>query len=113
MKNHVKAVLATAGLVAAAGVVGASPASADTCGNTRNVSVTGAQSHYTIWCSGGYANIDGWVKDTKADGKCAVVKIQASGETFYSRACGNGQTEWFVGESATPTNTIKVWTYTE
>ncbi|MYS86875.1 hypothetical protein [Embleya scabrispora] len=43
------------------------------CPETRNVSVNGGEAHWTVWCSGGRVYVDGYVKDTKADGKCAEV----------------------------------------
>ena len=115
MKKRLKVGLATAGLVAAAGVVGASPAAADTCGgNWRHVTVTGAESYYDIWCDrDGYANIEGYVRDTKKDGGCAVVEIRASGETFYFQACGYNDETDFNGRSATRTSTMYVYTYVD
>lgn len=44
-----------------------------TCGEKRQPSVNGGEAGWTIICGGGTVRVDGWVKDTKADGKGAEV----------------------------------------
>lgn len=96
-----------AGGITVLGVVPA--ASADTCNNARNISITGAESHYTLTCSGGRVYVDGRVKDTRADGKCAQVKALIDGRWYYSdRACPNGTTKYFSWSG--PGNTAYVYT---
>ncbi|MDX3246087.1 hypothetical protein [Streptomyces sp. ME18-1-4] len=77
--------MATAGLVS----VGLStPASAVTCNKTVNASVSGGQASWATSCSGGNMRIAGWVKDTKADGKCAQVKaLYSNGTQWSAKAC--------------------------
>lgn len=66
-----------------------SPASADTCGNRRDVYIPGGESHYTLICSAGYIYVNGYVKDEAIDGKCVRVKAFIAGHWFYSEpACG-------------------------
>ncbi|MBW9211776.1 hypothetical protein KV100_19170 [Mumia sp. zg.B21] len=101
MKKRMKAVLATVGLVASAGAINASPASAAACGpNPINVYITGGESHYTIRCAndGGviYVTVEGWLKDTKSDGKCIQVKAWMDSLYRYSnKACPKGEVETF------------------
>jgi hypothetical protein len=117
MGKRLKAVLATAGLLAGAGlgVVGtASPAAADQCRNTRNVYIPGGESHYTITCDkDGHVVVDGWLKDTRNDGKCVRVKAQIYSVWYYSnKACPKGEVEYFHWRSTKPTKYANVWTYT-
>jgi hypothetical protein len=44
-----------------------------TCGDTFQPSVNGGEAAWTVICGGGTVRADGWVKDTKADGKGAEV----------------------------------------
>lgn len=117
MGRGIKRVLGAAGTLAltSLGVLAiASPASADQCQNTRNVYIPGGESHYTISCDNyGHVIVDGWLKDTKADGKCVQVKAQLYGEYFYSpRACPKGDVKTFHFRSNVPTTYADVWTYT-
>jgi hypothetical protein len=43
----------------------------------NNVTVTGGQASWNLVCASGGITIGGWVKDTKADGKCAHIKAFA------------------------------------
>lgn len=105
--------------VAATAVLGAltifgasSEASADTCTNARDVYIGGAESHYTLNCSNGNIYVDGRVKDTRSDGRCARVKALINGVWHYSdRACPNGTTRYFSWSGAG--NTAYVYTYVE
>ncbi len=58
----------------------AAPASTDgvvviqgTCGDTKAPSVGGGAAGWTITCGAGRIRVQGWVKDTDADGKAAEV----------------------------------------
>ncbi len=104
-----------AGSAAATAVMGiglfgvASPAQADTCPKTRNVSVTGGRSSYTISCSGGNVYVDGRVYDTNADGHCVEVKTQINSSFYYDKVCGEGNYRSFNHSGSG--NTAYVWTY--
>jgi hypothetical protein len=105
-----------AGIAAAAAIGGlattavSTPASADVCGATRDVYISGAESHYTITCSDGFAYVNGRVKDTRADGHCAQVKAQI-GPTFFfsSNACPSGTVVYFSWRERA--SSASVWTY--
>jgi hypothetical protein len=60
----------------------------------NNVSVTGGEAAWNISCANGTnARITGWVKDTKADGKCAYIKAFANNglsRVPLAKACPNG-----------------------
>jgi len=43
------------------------------CGDTKNPSVNGGAAGWTITCGAGKIRVQGWVKDTDADGKAAEV----------------------------------------
>ncbi|HEY0637397.1 MAG TPA: hypothetical protein VGD67_07105 [Pseudonocardiaceae bacterium] len=84
-------------------------ASADTCNNSRDVYIPGGESHYTLTCSGGRIYVNGRVKDTRADGKCAQVKALINGTWYYSdRACPAGTTKYFSWDG--PGSTAYVYT---
>ncbi|NUT53127.1 MAG: hypothetical protein HOV94_38460 [Saccharothrix sp.] len=63
-----------------------------TCGDTFHPSTTGGEAAWTITCGGGRVRAQGWVKDTKADGKGAeVYGSWGDGASFVTvRAAGNG-----------------------
>ncbi|ADJ44708.1 hypothetical protein AMES_2883 [Amycolatopsis mediterranei S699] len=44
-----------------------------TCGDTFQPRVNGGEAGWTVICGGGTVRANGWVKDTKADGKGAEV----------------------------------------
>jgi len=64
-----------------------------TCGDTFDPSVRGGAAGWTITCGGGRVRAQGWVKDTKADGKAAeVYGAWGDGASFGTvRAGGNGK----------------------
>ena len=69
------------------------------CGETRDVRTSGAEAHWTINCGAGRVSVDGWVKDTDADGQCAQVYayFPADGSTKYSaKACPEGDVKEFT-----------------
>jgi hypothetical protein len=102
------ALMATTGLAV---IVGVSPASAGTCGQTVNTSVSGGQASWSHSCSGGQIRVSGWVKDTKADGKCAQVKAQYSNGTQWSnKACPKDEVEYF--DFSGPGSSVPVYLFT-
>lgn len=96
MKKNL-AVIAAVGLTAGLGTVAtAIPAYAGSCGQVQNVSVRGGQASWSHSCANGNIRVSGWVKDTKADGKCAQVKAEYSNGTQWSnRACPKDEVERF------------------
>jgi hypothetical protein len=72
---------------------------AGTCGDTFSPSVRGGRAAWTILCNNdGTVEIDGWVKDTRADGRCAQVygNFPDDDRTFKTvSACGMGTTVYF------------------
>jgi hypothetical protein len=73
-----------------------------TCGDVFDPSTTGGEAHWTITCGGADVYIDGWVKDTKKDGKCAWVKAfgGSGGSMPHAKACPAGTKtpfEWHTG----------------
>ena len=68
----------------------ASPDSAfaGTCGQTEQPRVNGGEAAWSLHCDSNTITIDGWVKDTEADGKCAAVKMIVGSTVKHSpRAC--------------------------
>jgi hypothetical protein len=105
------AVLAVA--AGAAGIVGltAGSASAGTCGQTINASVSGGQAGWSLTCSGGNIRVAGWVKDTKADGKCAQVKaVYSNGTQWSPRACPSGTVKYYDFNG--PGSSVPVYLFT-
>ncbi|WP_090946795.1 hypothetical protein [Nonomuraea jiangxiensis] len=114
--------LAIAGALAAGALVlaGAAPASAafgdpiqtmGSCGQVVNdVKVSGGQASWSHSCSGGNIRVSGWVKDTKADGKCAQVKAEYSNGTQWSaRACPTNDRKTFDFNG--PGNSVPVYLF--
>lgn len=90
---HVLAAALAAGALALPLTAGPASATAlGSCGDVRNVSVTGGQASWNLYCSGGQITISGWVKDTEADGKCAYVKAFGGGTQMlpHAKACPKG-----------------------
>lgn len=95
-------VTALAALACAGATVGTAAATADTesgviiiqgtCGDVFNPSVTGGQAGWTVTCGNGTVRAQGWVKDTKADGKGAEVYGSWGDNASFGtvRAAGNG-----------------------
>ncbi len=67
------------------------------CGQNLHPKVRGGEAKWSLSCSGGRITISGWVKDTRADGKCAQVRVHLpNGDVHYSgRACPEGNTKHF------------------
>jgi hypothetical protein len=106
MRVAKKAAVAVAltGAVVSGALLGATPSMATpsvpdgvvviqgTCGDTFSPSVGGGAAGWTLTCAGGKIRAQGWVKDTKADGKAAeVYGTWGDGSSFGTvRAGGNG-----------------------
>lgn len=103
-KTRVAAALAIA--TVAGGLLLATPATAQeagagevitiqgTCGDKFSPSVRGGKAGWTITCGGGKVRVQGWVKDTKADGKAAeIYGTWGDGASFGKpvRAGGKGK----------------------
>ncbi|QKV74600.1 hypothetical protein [Amycolatopsis sp. Hca4] len=107
MKNLPKIALTTAGIAALGLAVGAPAAAGENpsagsatilagCGaQFDDVTVDGGQAAWNLVCASGGITIGGWVKDTKADGKCAYIKAFA----------GNGESRVPLAK-ACPKNTV-------
>lgn len=95
----------------------ATPASAGTCGQVFNdVTVRGGQASWSLTCSGGNIRVSGWVKDTKADGKCAQVKaVYSTGTQWSAKACPtdpNSGTHIRYYDFSGPGNSVPVYLFT-
>ena len=72
------------------------PASAGTCGQTKYSTVDGGEAAWLLSCNGSNITIDGWVKDTDADGKCAYLKATGNGRWMpQAKACPKGKKTFF------------------
>ncbi len=80
------------------GLSGLATPAAAACEPPQDVRIRGAEAHWTECHNGRRTQVDGWVKDTKADGKCAeVYSMFSNGETQRShpRACPKGKVQHF------------------
>jgi hypothetical protein len=78
------------------GLLPADPSSAATCGQKFQPRVNGGEAAWSLHCDGNKITIDGWVKDTKADGKCAYVKAFGSGQNMpQAKACPKNKVTFF------------------
>jgi hypothetical protein len=101
-------------VIAGGAVLGLSgPASAGTCGDNFNPTVPGAKAHWEISClSGNKVRIEGWVEDTRSDGKCAKVSANINGVTKRSAAaCPKGDREEFEWTANGRTINAELYTY--
>ncbi|MFM9448382.1 hypothetical protein [Streptomyces acidiscabies] len=109
-----KLVAGAAATVTAAGLLTlgvGTPASAGSCGQVVNASVSGGQASWSHSCSGGNIRVFGWVKDTRSDGKCAQVKAQYSNGTQWSnKACPKDEVEYF--DFVGPGSSVPVYLFT-
>lgn len=88
----VSAVVLASGLAVGA----ASPASAATCPSSASPVTDGASASWSLRCSGGNVTVAGWLEDTRMDGKCAVVRINAGNGAYRTKsACSSGAREQF------------------
>ncbi|MDX2561195.1 hypothetical protein PV371_16210 [Streptomyces sp. TX20-6-3] len=78
----------------ALGVAG--PANAAACPSSASPVTDGASAGWTLRCTGNNVTVSGWVQDTRADGKCALVRVNAgNGEYRTKSVCGSGVREQF------------------
>jgi hypothetical protein len=70
--------LLTGGLLAASAASAAPGGIAAPCPASFHPTTGGGEAAWTVECVGSRVYIDGWVKDTDADGRCAFVKAFAS-----------------------------------
>ncbi|MBE8517624.1 hypothetical protein ILP97_08925 [Amycolatopsis sp. H6(2020)] len=100
------AVAALTGAVVGGSLISAAPAMAGTdgvvtiqgaCGDRFSPSVGGGSAAWTITCTDGKVSVNGWVKDTDADGKAAeVYGTWEDGSNFGTvRAGGEGTKKEF------------------
>lgn len=75
----------------------ASSADAPRCESQGNVTVPGGEARWTKCIGDGWTSVDGWVRDTAKDGKCAEVYARfANGAAHQSnRACPIDDVERF------------------
>ncbi|WP_067020728.1 hypothetical protein [Streptomyces dysideae] len=111
--KKLSAVGAGAVVLAGGAVLGLSgTAAAGTCGENFDPRVSGAKAYWEINCRGGMVTIEGWVEDTKSDGKCAKVKAVVDGETVRSKAaCPKGDREEFKWTGRGSSITAELYTY--
>lgn len=89
-------------------------AAAGTCGDNFNPKVPGAKAHWEISCnaSRNTVTIEGWVEDTKSDGKCAKVSANINGTTKRSAAaCPKGDREEFKWTATGKKIDAELYTY--
>ncbi|MFD7630899.1 hypothetical protein ACFV7Q_33580 [Streptomyces sp. NPDC059851] len=74
----------------------AGPASAATCPSSASPVIDGASASWTLSCSGNNVKVSGWLQDTRVDGKCALVRINAGNGAYETKsACSSGVREQF------------------
>ncbi|HET9381097.1 MAG TPA: hypothetical protein VFP69_09740 [Streptomyces sp.] len=74
----------------------AGTAEAATCPSEASPLIPGAEAHWTLRCSGNNVTVAGWLEDTRWDGKCAVVRINAGNGGYNTKqACSYGTREHF------------------
>jgi hypothetical protein len=84
-----------------------------TCGQSFHPVTTGGEAAWNLVCASGGVTIAGWVKDTKADGKCAFVKAFAgngASRVPLASACPAGTVRQFSWR-VTGTNEIRAYLY--
>ncbi|MFE7046278.1 hypothetical protein ACFU9X_44980 [Streptomyces atratus] len=58
--------------------------------------IDGASASWPLHCSGNNVTVSGWLQDTRADGKCALVRINAGNGDYQPKsACSSGTREQF------------------
>ncbi|MEU1693565.1 hypothetical protein [Streptomyces hirsutus] len=58
--------------------------------------ISGARAHWTLSCPGDSVKVYGRLEDTRMDGKCAVVRINAGNGDYRTKsACSSGVREQF------------------
>jgi hypothetical protein len=91
---------ASAGVAVGLSALKPQDAAAAPCWSVFNsVKVDGGEASWTISCNNGTdARITGWVRDTKADGKCARIKAfsdNGKSQVPLAEACGKGTDKKF------------------
>lgn len=67
-----------------------------TCEDDYDLETSGARAGASLWCDEGRIHIDGWVKDTAADGQCAEVNGRIGNRVLDSpNACPKGEKKYF------------------
>ncbi|MGH3874279.1 MAG: hypothetical protein ACRDSR_22730 [Pseudonocardiaceae bacterium] len=97
------AIAFTLGFVPALVGIGMAPAAyagstrAPDCKPQGTITAPGAEARWTKCIGDGWTSVDGWVSDTREDGKCAEVFARfANGAEHHSkRACPKGDVERF------------------
>ncbi|WP_055600594.1 hypothetical protein [Streptomyces aureus] len=95
-RKTLTSVLSAAVLAGGLALGTAGPANAASCPSSASPVADGASAGWTLRCSGNDVTVSGWLQDTRADGKCALVRINAgNGEYRTKSACGSGVREQF------------------
>ncbi|GGQ70123.1 hypothetical protein [Couchioplanes azureus] len=94
---------ALAGFAAALGLVATTPTMASaavTCRAEQYIRIVGGEAHVReCFSNGTQVRVNGWVKDTLGDGKCAQVYAtynNYSGRDYSPRACPEGNRDDFT-----------------
>ncbi|MDN3258597.1 hypothetical protein QWJ26_01960 [Streptomyces sp. CSDS2] len=96
VRKSLTSALSAAVLAGGLAVAAAGPASAATCPSSSAPVIDGARAAWSLRCSGNKVTVSGWVEDTRADMKCAVVRINAGNGDYKTKsACGSGVREQF------------------
>ncbi|GAA2622016.1 hypothetical protein ACWCO0_25875 [Streptomyces tubercidicus] len=91
--SFVSAVVLAGGLAVGA----AGPASAATCPSSASPVIDGASASWSLNCADNKVTVAGWLQDTRMDGKCAVVRINAGNGAYHTKsACSSGVREQFT-----------------
>jgi hypothetical protein len=96
VRKTITSVVSAAVLAGGLAVGAAGPASAATCPSSASPVIDGASASWTLSCSGDNVKVSGWLQDTRTDGKCAVVRINAGNGDYRTKsACSSGVREQF------------------
>ncbi|MEU2598485.1 hypothetical protein ABZ678_03805 [Streptomyces hirsutus] len=96
VRNTIASLVSTVVLAGGLAVGAAAPANAATCPSSASPVISGARAHWTLSCSGDGVKVYGWLEDTRMDGKCAVVRIDAGNGDYRTKsACSSGVREQF------------------
>ncbi|MET9859607.1 hypothetical protein ABZY93_09830 [Streptomyces smyrnaeus] len=83
------------------------------CPDRNSAKIPGALAVWEIRCKGkDWVVLDGRLKDTKKDGKCARLRLVAEEHTLYRKACGKGKVVDLNSMIAAKGNWLKVYLYT-
>ncbi|MGW8884257.1 hypothetical protein [Streptomyces sp. NPDC055749] len=94
--TKILATTAMSGVLAPGLIAAATPASAATCPTTRSPRIDGASAQWTLRCTNGELKVYDWVDDTRADTKCAVVRIDPWVDSIREfKTCGSGTRKTF------------------